>query len=242
MLQNWKRKIGSSISSNQAEKGGLLPPSANPPTIPAHSQPGGPPFDRSTVTPLSNISSNIDQAIKACTPETQHLLRNREKMQQVKESLNEGYCDISGRAGDLNLIGVMGDVKVFVSREIPQPQTILVAKHDAIARFIHIMRPLAQVYKLPLPTLHIFYDLTGDLIAFNRNASIFLNLRFFEAWHDEDVRKGTVSPAYISWYFTLAHEIAHNLVQPHNSEHEFYFSAICEKHILELGKLLSPAS
>ena len=29
-------------------------------------------------------------------------------------------------------------------------------------------------------------------------------------------------------YFTLAHEIAHNIVGPHNSEHEFYFSAISE--------------
>jgi hypothetical protein len=52
-------------------------------------------------------------------------------MQQVKESLNEGYCDISGRAGDLDLIGqfcllsffginsilgIMGEVKVFASR------------------------------------------------------------------------------------------------------------------------------
>ena len=32
-------------------------------------------------------------------------------------------------------------------------------------------------------------------------------------------------------YFTLAHEIAHNLVQPHNAEHEFYFSSICEAHM-----------
>lgn len=41
-----------------------------------------------------------------------------------------------------------------------------------------------------------------------------------------------------SRYFTLAHEIAHNLVHPHNSEHEFYFSAICEAHLVPLSKLL----
>jgi len=77
------------------------------------------------------------------------------------------------------------------------------------------------------------------MIAFNRNASIFLNLRYYEAWHDQDVLMGNLSSAYISWFFTLAHEIAHNLVQPHNSEHEFYFSAICEKHIIPFGKLLA---
>lgn len=73
---------------------------------------------------------------------------------------------------------------------------------------------------------------------------------------DTEVRKNNLNPAFISWwaliigcrlqhlycafrYFTLAHEIAHNLVQPHNSEHEFYFSALCEKHIMKLGSLLS---
>jgi len=40
-------------------------------------------------------------------------------------------------------------------------------------------------------------------------------------------------------YFTLAHEIAHNLVQLHNSEHEFYFSAICEKYLVSLSKILN---
>jgi hypothetical protein len=44
-------------------------------------------------------------AIKACTQEQGHLLRNRDHMQMVKESLDEGYCDISGRVGDLDLVG-----------------------------------------------------------------------------------------------------------------------------------------
>lgn len=39
-------------------------------------------------------------------------------------------------------------------------------------------------------------------------------------------------------YFTIAHEIAHNLVQPHNSEHEFYFSAICERYLAQLARLI----
>ena len=40
-------------------------------------------------------------------------------------------------------------------------------------------------------------------------------------------------------YFTLAHEIAHNLVQAHNSEHEFYFSSICEAYLPAFMKLVS---
>ncbi len=54
-------------------------------------------------------------AIKACRPENGNLVRNKQEMQQVKESLNDGYCDISGQVGDLNLIGEMGSMKIFVA-------------------------------------------------------------------------------------------------------------------------------
>lgn len=57
-------------------------------------------------------------------------------------------------------------------------------KHDSLARFIDIIKPLGEVYKLPPTSLHIFYDAGGEMIAFNRNASIFLNLRYFEAWRE----------------------------------------------------------
>jgi hypothetical protein len=180
-------------------------------------------------------------AIKACTQEQGHLLRNRDHMQMVKESLDEGYCDISGRVGDLDLVGEMGSVNIFVSRgrsgqlsqlheysntyaytDVPQLQSIMTTKHDIIARFIHVITPLGQIYKLPLTSLHIFYDQGGDLIAFNRNGSIFLNLRYYEAWRksslthcfgfsvnlfllvdDANVLSGNLSSAYISWYVWL---------------------------------------
>ena len=54
--------------------------------------------------------------------------------------------------------------------------------HDLLARFIHILLKLSGVYDLPLTNLHIFYDLGGGLIAFNRNGSIFLNLRYYKDW------------------------------------------------------------
>jgi hypothetical protein len=45
-------------------------------------------------------------AIQACAPERSNLLRNREEMQTVRETLDEGYCDVSGRAGELNFVGM----------------------------------------------------------------------------------------------------------------------------------------
>ena len=58
------------------------------------------------------------------------------------------------------------------------------SKHESLARFIYTIRPLREVYTLPPTSLHIFYDRTGELIAFNRNASLFLNLRYFEQWRE----------------------------------------------------------
>ena len=54
----------------------------------------------------SHLANNIDMAIKACAPERSNLLRNREEMQTVRETLDEGYCDVSGRAGELNFVGM----------------------------------------------------------------------------------------------------------------------------------------
>jgi hypothetical protein len=73
-------------------------------------------------------------AIKACAPERSNLLRNREEMQIVMESLDEGYCHVTRKTSDLNLVGMcslrpatfissynvkstgcMGDIKIFAA-------------------------------------------------------------------------------------------------------------------------------
>lgn len=71
-------------------------------------------------------------AIRACKEERNQLLQSKEQMKIVKESLNDGYCDVSGQK-DLTLAGScissqlsaitqsyvpgdMGGVKVFVAR------------------------------------------------------------------------------------------------------------------------------
>lgn len=58
----------------------------------------------------------------------------------------------------------------------------MMSKKDPMARFINILKRLGEVYKLPLTSLHVFYDAKGSLIAFNSNGSLFCNLRYYEAW------------------------------------------------------------
>ena len=57
--------------------------------------------------------------------------------------------------------------------------------YSAIERFGRlVLRPLIELYKIPSTSVHIFYDWAGPLIAFNRNGSLFLNARYYIAWHD----------------------------------------------------------
>jgi hypothetical protein len=90
-------------------------------------------------------------------------------------------------------------------------------KKDVMGRFSHIVRTLGKIYSLPPTSLHIFYDVSGSLIAFNAGGSLFCNLRYYEAWRmyssvsssglasdslpsdDADVARGDLSGAYISW-------------------------------------------
>ena len=70
--------------------------------------------------------------------------------------------------------------------ELPERQTLIQRKHDVLARFLHILNPLVEVYRIPQTSLHVFADSEGQLVAFNRSGSLFMNLRYFEAWHTFD--------------------------------------------------------
>lgn len=62
----------------------------------------------------------------------------------------------------------------------------------------------------------MYLDEKSETIAFNRNNSLFFNLRYFiELDHARDRKRGLVY-----WYMTAAHELAHTFEAQHNSRHE----------------------
>jgi hypothetical protein len=118
-----KNKFQKGPQGGEMPGSGLLPSGGSGPAA----NPGG------LVTPLTNISTfrhflvifplirlpstdnNIQNAIKACRPETRGLMRNREQMQTVKETQNDGYCDVQGSSNDLERIGDLGEIKVYAA-------------------------------------------------------------------------------------------------------------------------------
>ncbi|KAH9177932.1 hypothetical protein EDB89DRAFT_2111997 [Lactarius sanguifluus] len=154
----------------------------------------------------SILGHNIEMAMGACAPVGSDLPRIRKEIQTSR-------CT---RPSCLPLWNLVGSI------DLPESKSLVGRKHDVLTRFLLVLDPLVEIYKIPKSSLHIFAENEG-LVAFNRNGSLFMNLRYFEAWRT---------------YLTLAHEIAHNLVRTHDSEHEFYFSAICGTYLVSLSRLL----
>jgi len=66
--------------------------------------------------------------------------------------------------------------------DLPERESLIQRKRDVLARFLHVLLPLVSIFKIPQTSLHVFADKEGQLVAFNRGGSLFMNLRYFEAW------------------------------------------------------------
>lgn len=101
---------------------------------------------------------------------------------------NEKY---TGQVGDIKIFAAPGEIflpnpnpemLIIPFVDLPEGRSLIQRKNDVLARFSQILKYLAEVYKIPLTSLHIFADKERQLIAFNRNGSLFVNLGYFEAW------------------------------------------------------------
>jgi hypothetical protein len=93
--------------------------------------------------------------------------------------------------------------------------------HSApLNRFIKMLKDIATIFELTPQAIHIFYDNYTNSIAFNRDRALFFNLKFYIGFHDEECKYNPTSNAMTYWFMTFCHELAHNLVQSHSSEHE----------------------
>ena len=57
---------------------------------------------------------------------------------------------------------------------------LLEEKKHTITRFIGVLVPILDLFQLCPNSVHIFYGCPGSPVTFNRNKSIFLNLRSYE--------------------------------------------------------------
>ncbi|KAK4050523.1 hypothetical protein OIO90_005106 [Microbotryomycetes sp. JL221] len=248
LFSSLKRQLGRSESRASVSSGGsspkqpstvtsapLPPVLAKPSTSSSGGRSGTPP---TAPTSTDAIQSNVRKAVQASRPEMGTSISNAVDKTAVKESQST-YCDATAGA-NLEYAGDIAGMRFYLDRQTPDSDDFPRLHHDAITRFVtKVVQPVANVFELDPRALHIFHDQQGPLVAFNRNGGLYLNLRFYEAWHDADVVADRCHDAIISVYHTLAHEIAHNLVKPHDAEHSWWMSSISETYMMRLVNLLS---
>ncbi|WVW83952.1 hypothetical protein I302_105975 [Kwoniella bestiolae CBS 10118] len=193
-------------------------------------------------TDMNNIRNTVQKALDASRPEKGTQINDsRQAVRDVSES-QDAYCDTTAQA-DIVLVqgaGARGGLNIWVPRDVHNQAEFLDDKIDVCHRFsTQILLPICRVFNLAPPVMNVFWDHAGPLIAFNRGGTIFCNARYYKAWHDDQIKTGQRNDAFISWYFSIAHELAHNLESAHNSAHEFYFSSIAEEYLIRFIDLLS---
>ncbi|KAI7858717.1 hypothetical protein BDC45DRAFT_531271 [Circinella umbellata] len=222
-----------------------LPPSS-PPKAPVEQQETIKkprlPDSQGTITPnyTSNIKQNLKRAIHSCQSYSDQHLFSPPQINKVVESNN--YCDVKPQQ-NLVACGRVKGIAFYVHRDV-NPEDVQQQYSGAMSRFVDIIKGLATVFELKTSSLHLFYDTQGSTIAFNMNGSLFMNLRYYLALHDESndsnqFKKVNRKEALIYWFMTFCHELAHNFVGDHNSEHEFYMSSFAEVYLESLMHYLT---
>ncbi|KAF9202020.1 hypothetical protein BGZ49_007791 [Haplosporangium sp. Z 27] len=204
-----------------------------------------------------NYQQNLQQSLKAavsnCRSNGRDDIRSEPTATQVSEALTNSYCDAKP-GHQLTFAGHAGELEFYLDKSCNADEIMTKENLKSLARFVRLLITLAQdVFELAPETMHIYYDPEGQAIAFNRGGSLFFNWRYYVALgHDEgagqakkQVQGKTVTAreeGLIYWFFTMAHELAHNFVGEHNSKHEFYFSSFCEQYLPALMTVMATAS
>ena len=87
---------------------------------------------------------------------------------------------------------------------------------------------LDNVFVISKNCINIFYDNESNVVGFNSNNSIFLNLRCHE-----QLNYGNISPKKY-WFIVICHELAHNEEISHNSKFSNIFENIVLYHLKQI--------
>ncbi|KAL9187467.1 hypothetical protein ACHAXT_001570 [Thalassiosira profunda] len=189
-----------------------------------------------------SLEAMLNQAVQSSRSVENAGLRSPETLlNHLPQGLERGSegCEVIPPQNIQPFRGPHGDgktrngIKVF-SGAAAAPE-FLRQNFGAVERFAVVIQNLATVYKLHTRTVAIYYEPTGNTIAFNSNKALYFNVRYFCALHENQVD----TACYSYWYMVAAHELAHNLVTAHNKEHGSFTESIAAMYLPDFTKLLS---
>ncbi|KIV77035.1 hypothetical protein PV11_08873 [Exophiala sideris] len=180
---------------------------------------GGPPDD---VAAPYQLRENLLNAIKKSRAHNSSAIFSPGETNVLNET--KSYCD-EKPAHDLAFVAdIKHGIQMYLSPSSVSNSSAFLQQHSSgLTTFATLMKGVGEVFSLDPRTLNVFYESSGKTIGFNRNGSIFCNYRYYQALHEKDA--GTPEgyrEAFVYWWVILCHELAHNLVGDHSSEHSYY--------------------
>lgn len=182
----------------------------------------------------------MDEALKLCERDDGNrdrtIHQNTEDPKRGKKQHDVKYCSAS-RVMDLKYCRRTRDgMAVFKTSKSNDPP------EEELEAFSGVLRNLAQMFHLEPTQLHVFWQSDdAELMGFNRNHAIYLNLAHFMVKHlgkysSDDHGKADV---YSAWFLIIAHEIAHNKAFWHDEDHELLFTTIVQTKLAPFRQLLA---
>lgn len=196
------------------------------------------PNEPRSVTSPSQLHSNLLSAISACRPHGASGVFSPPATNQVNET--KSYCDEHPSHNLEYVAALPSRLNFFITdKAVPDKSAFLSDNSVGINEFAKLLVECASIFSVKLESISIFYDPGGKTIAFNRSGSLFCNYLFFKQLHQARLLQNGSghADALIYWWVILCHELAHNLVSDHSSDHSFYtegfvaqyFSKVAEK-------------
>ncbi|KNE70311.1 peptidyl-prolyl cis-trans isomerase A1 [Allomyces macrogynus ATCC 38327] len=147
------------------------------------------------------------------------------------------YCDTVS-AGH-NLVEIpqrfLHPFKLYLNRA-QDPRVLDQTMQATLAEFAGVLSQIADVYGLSARSISIYWDPTAPSVAFNRARALFFNAARYSP---APARSRThSSDTYTYWYLVAAHELAHNHIAAHDSNHEFYMASYAQQYFTKLMVLL----
>ncbi|KAI3396370.1 hypothetical protein diail_12260 [Diaporthe ilicicola] len=239
-FSNFTRKLGLDRDETAEEQLDKLLTNPEPAVKPA---PPGPqthgPGDSGRVTNPAVVQNNLLQAIRSTRPHDSSSVFTPPQTQEVKEQAT--YCDSKPAQNIVFAAQAPRGMKVYLHKELSMDQmSFLTTNRDAISTFESLLRDIADVYGVSPTAMQIHFDEQGPCIAFNLNGSIFCNLRYFRQLNYEKMKASgptgaaAKAEAGIWWFVVVAHELAHNLVGPHDANHSYYTESFIQEYFTKM--------
>ena len=176
----------------------------------------------STVTAPHQLRENLLSAIRKTRPHNSSGVFSRGETNQVSET--KSYCD-EHPSHDLAFVAdIKRGIQMFLSASANiNASQFLQTNSTGLTQFATMLKHIGDVFSLDPKTLNVFYETSGKTIGFNRNGSIFCNYFYFQQLHEKQLDGANgYGDAFVYWWVILCHELAHNLVQDHSSDHSYY--------------------